>query len=81
MSEQSAAGGGNEGAPALGDVCFEGGQLLTFDGTSWVSMARAADTGPGAVEVFRLAPGAAKSEPAADSHQVLDTAGNDSTGQ
>jgi hypothetical protein len=78
MSEQAAAGGGNEGAPALGDVCFEGGQLLTFDGTSWVPLARAADGGQR--DVFRLGAEAAVSEPAPDNNQA-GTAGNDSTGQ
>jgi hypothetical protein len=78
MSEQAAAGGGNEGAPALGDVCFEGEQLLTFDGTSWVPVARAADRGPG--RIFRLGAEAAVSEPAPDSNQP-GTAGNDSTDQ
>jgi hypothetical protein len=78
MSEQAAAGGGNEGAPALGDVCFEGGQLLSFDGKSWVPMARAADGGPGGV--FRLGAEVALSEPAPDSNQP-GTAGNDSTDQ
>jgi ankyrin repeat protein len=78
MSEQAGVGGGNEGAPALGDVCFEGGQLLTFDGTSWVPLARAADGGQR--DVFRLVVEAAASEPAPDSNQPS-TAGNDSTDQ
>jgi hypothetical protein len=81
MTEQAAVGGGNEGTPGLGDVRFEGDELLTFDGTSWVPVARVADTGPGSAEIFRLGPGAAKSETARDGNLAPDTAGNESAGQ
>ena len=44
MSEQAAPGGGNEGAPSLGDVRFEDDVLMTFDGTSWIPMTQIPDT-------------------------------------
>jgi hypothetical protein len=78
MTEQAAVGKGNEGTPSLGDVRFEGGELQTFDGTSWIPTVRMADSGR--IEIFRFGQGAAKSEPAPDSNQA-GTAGNDAAGQ
>jgi hypothetical protein len=75
MSEQAAPGGANEGAPELGDVRFEGDVLLTFDGTSWIPMARSADTG-GNSFLFRkiTAPPPSGPAPAARSEPERSTA-------
>jgi len=75
MSEQNAAGGNDESVPAVGDVRFEHGLMLTFDGTAWLPVERIADNGefqinrmisPSADSRAGADRGAAAADPSAD---------------
>ncbi len=79
MGEQTAAGGGNESSPGVGDVRFDGDLLLTYDGASWLPMERAADSGPGSR--FRLGLTAQQRGAAVDREQPPDVTETDAAGQ
>jgi hypothetical protein len=84
MSGQAATGGANEGAPSLGDVRFEDDVLLTFDGTSWIQMARVADTETNTFlfrSIWPVSPSGSLSEARSDSvRSGTQAAGDDTAG-
>lgn len=49
MNDHAGPGAGDETSPTLGDVRFDGGRMLTYDGHTWVPVVRVHDTGPRAV--------------------------------